>query len=74
MGKGVNPEDACTPFPLLVRDAVENLEQTVPLVPIAIPVISPGSDDLCSTAEDVRVCHCVHGHAIEFLMKRLSVR
>ena len=45
----------------------EDPVQSAPPVPLAFPVIAPGSTDAREAAVDINVFHCVHGHAYEFL-------
>ena len=43
-----------------------------PPVPLAFPVIAPGSVDSRETAVDINVFHCTNGHASEFLLRETA--
>ena len=46
----------------------ENLLQSASPVPLAFPVLAPGSADSREAAADINVYHCIHGHANEFIL------
>ena len=41
-------------------------------IPLASPVIAPGSANLYDTTVDINVFHCVHGHANEILLRETA--
>ena len=46
--------------------------QCAPPVPLAFPVIAPGSADSREAAVDINVYHCIHGHANEFILRETA--
>ena len=50
----------------------EDPVHSAPPIPLAFPVIAPGSTDAHEAAVDINVFHCVHGHANEFLLRETA--
>ena len=71
-GRRIDPDDVCTPSPSVVPGSVEDSVQPDPPVPLAFPVIAPGSADSRETAVDINVFHCTQGHASEFLLRETA--
>lgn len=55
-------------MPLLAPDLLEDVEQAVPSVSLASPLIFPASYEFYDTAVDFNVYRLVHEHANEFLL------
>ena len=51
---------------------LENPVQPAHTIPLAFPAIVPGSADSREAAVDIKVYHCIHEHANEFLLRETA--
>ena len=64
----IEPDDGYVPFPVLTPSPPEPCVEPGCDLPLAFPVLEPGSIASTETSVDIDVSHCVHGHANELLL------
>ena len=64
----IEPDDGYVPFPVLTPNPPEPCVEPGCDLPLAFPVLEPGSIASTETSVDIDVSHCVHGHANELLL------